>query len=1149
MTHNLRRIARLTTLYVLEAIAALLALAVVVFGAALWRLAEGPVNADMVRPMVIEALLNTVGGDTAEIGDLSLSFDPELAALVITAREVQVSDSEGDVLVASDQVEAALALDLLLVGRPAPVRLSATGGAVWLARNHNGELSGGLGSLSTGFSSAMPANPAGDRPDLDAATSLMGRLLFVDLSNVRLYVRDEGADWTGIFDNTAAQLDLSGRSLSLHVDGQLLTFSGAVPVQADIQAGRDLGRVFADIRIEGLVPASIAPGQGLMTAMTALDAPFDAHLVFDADQEDGLRAASLEVVGGEGRVQAQDRTVPLQAARVDVSLDVESGVLEVRQLRLASELISFDVSGRVSNFSGFDSALPSRADYALTLSEGGLDLGGFFPEAIQWLGGRLEGQVDVQARLLELDALELEIPGAALSLSGALSVQETEVGWLPNVRLQGPVDGVLSKADVLRHWPVDFALGARDWVRDSILEGELFDAQLSMDLRAEELAGRLISDDALSLSFNFRNADVRYMSTMTPLMGLDGQAELRGNSLSLEGSGGVIGEIVADRIFVDIPQLNPKGFPARFGGQGRGSAAAFLQLVNEPPLSLAETYGFDPEAFEGEGEIEFEISRPMLRSVPAEDLGYSVTGAFSNVAGPAGPPGLDLANGELTLEVTTQGMQAVGQADIGASRADIVWTETFGLPEDQPSSQIDVRAMMSARDLDAVGLPLRRFMDGVIGVQAGIEGRGFDFSAVDVSLDLADAAIVMPADLWEKPAGEAAQAHMRVALNTTGALVLETLRLDGEGVSLETSAQLAADGRLLAAEASRAYVEGRMDLSAQIDRPEGEAGPLRVVVEGPYLDAQDLFGMAAPSDGGAMSAAIDFDGALDRVLVRDQVFTDVGLALSLRPEGVARFSLEADGATGPLIVRFEPEAETGERRLSALGPDAGILLAAFAGFDNIAGGAVQLSGVAPPLGQPGGVVGQIELDAFTLERMPLLARILAAGSLEGLGGLLSGQGIGFERFQTEFVWQDGVLEMRDSRVAGASLGATWTGLVDFDEARLDVDGTLLPSYGMNSILGSVPLVGELLTSRRGEGVIGVTFSVSGPFSGTRVTANPLSALAPGVFRRIFEGTSADRELAALEEARRQQEQDMAPEPAETDATGPEGASEAEDSQP
>jgi hypothetical protein len=54
-------------------------------------------------------------------------------------------------------------------------------------------------------------------------------------------------------------------------------------------------------------------------------------------------------------------------------------------------------------------------------------------------------------------------------------------------------------------------------------------------------------------------------------------------------------------------------------------------------------------------------------------------------------------------------------------------------------------------------------------------------------------------------------------------------------------------------------------------------------------------------------------------------------------------------------------------------------------------------------------------------------------------------------------------------------------------------------------------------------VIGITYSVEGPFEGARVITNPLSALAPGVFRRIFEGTSAMRELDALEAERQAEE--------------------------
>ena len=62
----------------------------------------------------------------------------------------------------------------------------------------------------------------------------------------------------------------------------------------------------------------------------------------------------------------------------------------------------------------------------------------------------------------------------------------------------------------------------------------------------------------------------------------------------------------------------------------------------------------------------------------------------------------------------------------------------------------------------------------------------------------------------------------------------------------------------------------------------------------------------------------------------------------------------------------------------------------------------------------------------------------------------------------------------------------------------------------------MPVIGDILVSRPGEGVFGITYSVEGPFDSLTVFANPLAVFAPGVLRRIFEGTAAER--AARERA-------------------------------
>ncbi|MBL4544555.1 MAG: hypothetical protein JKP95_01195 [Oceanicaulis sp.] len=318
---------------------------------------------------------------------------------------------------------------------------------------------------------------------------------------------------------------------------------------------------------------------------------------------------------------------------------------------------------------------------------------------MQWRSAELAGTLDLEERLVSFETLDAVLPAARASMTGSLAIEQTIAGLLPTVKLSGPVEGELTKTDVLNHWPVDFALGARDWVRDSILDGRVTSATLDLNLTAQALAAQTIADEDLTLSFQFSDADVRYMSTMTPLLGLSGQAVLRGNSLSLEGAGGAIGELEATRIYVDIPRLNPKGALARFGGTGLGGVSDFLALVSEPPLNLSTEYGFDPAAFGGQGELEFEIRRPMLRTVPAEDLGFDITGRFEDVSGPAGPPGIALSEGAVTLTINPEGLRAEGDAQIASADAHCM----DGDVRPRPGGQLDASACKLCHDRAGAG--------------------------------------------------------------------------------------------------------------------------------------------------------------------------------------------------------------------------------------------------------------------------------------------------------------------------------------------------------------------------------------------------------------------------------------------------------------
>jgi hypothetical protein len=71
------------------------------------------------------------------------------------------------------------------------------------------------------------------------------------------------------------------------------------------------------------------------------------------------------------------------------------------------------------------------------------------------------------------------------------------------------------------------------------------------------------------------------------------------------------------------------------------------------------------------------------------------------------------------------------------------------------------------------------------------------------------------------------------------------------------------------------------------------------------------------------------------------------------------------------------------------------------------------------------------------------------------------------------------------------------GVYDLSRGILNMRGVISPIYLINA-------VGSILT-RKGEGVIGFSYTLKGPAADPTVQVNPLSGLAPGILREIFRG--------------------------------------------
>ncbi|MGD2132166.1 MAG: AsmA-like C-terminal region-containing protein, partial [Maricaulaceae bacterium] len=194
------------------------------------------------------------------------------------------------------------------------------------------------------------------------------------------------------------------------------------------------------------------------------------------------------------------------------------------------------------------------------------------------------------------------------------------------------------------------------------------------------------------------------------------------------------------------------------------------------------------------------------------------------------------------------------------------------------------------------------------------------------------------------------------------------------------------------------------------------------------------------------------------------------------------------------------------RALEFAAADAGEAVAIIFGVNMVRGGSLSAEGTLPPLAGPKEAPTELRVRArnLTLVGAPPLAQILSIASLEGLGNTLAGEGIRFGSLDAPLELSEGRITLDEARASGQALGVTVNGVIDLEARAFDLDGVLVPAYGMNSVLGVIPVLGDIFVSRRGEGVFAMTYTLEGPFANTQVSVNLLSALAPGFLRRIFE---------------------------------------------
>lgn len=707
------------------------------------------------------------------------------------------------------------------------------------------------------------------------------------------------------------------------------------------------------------------------------------------------------------------------------------------------------------------------------------------------------------------DRILLGGPEAGLSMAG-------EVDWTngPRLRFGAALDPTPISV-VTRLWPSFIAAPVRNYLLDHVKAGSVEKATLQFDFNAADLDTMRNEhpplDDKLLLDFAVANGSVEFLSGAPPLTGVDGVGRITGRTSTFTttsvgmldaGEGRTL--TTAPGGTFNIPDAAKKPTPAVIVAKVSSTVDTIGDLLARDALKPYANLPLDRSTLRGQVDGRLEIDLNLGPNMGPADTSIKINSVVTNFTAEnlLGKEALDAAT--LTINVDSGGLNASGQGRMFGAPATVEMAQPSGKPA---SAMVHIIMDDAARAKQGLG--------GVPGVTGPIAatisaplGTGENIKA-EVELDLTHAGIEWPGA--SKPPGRPGKAKFSLAVNN-GLTSLDQIVLDASAVQAHGQIELGPDQSLQSAKFSQVKFSPGDDMKIDALRV-GET--LKVMVRAGTIDARPFLKtlFAASSDtpapavaslppGASPSPIREIDLDVKSALLsgyNKQVMTGLELRMLKREDQYKQLSFA--GRFGRETVSGNLTGPTASQ-LTILSDDAGSLLLFADLYKHMERGRLSAT-----MHIGGALAGVLTIDAFILRDEPALRRLVAEGvpppAASGKTPKIDAGAMAFNRLQVRYDHAGTQLLLRDGVMNGEAIGLTVDGWLDFAHDGVDMKGTFVPAYAVNNLFSQIPVVGLILGGGSNEGLIGVNYRVEGKISAPTLSINPLSAIAPGIFRQIF----------------------------------------------
>lgn len=667
-------------------------------------------------------------------------------------------------------------------------------------------------------------------------------------------------------------------------------------------------------------------------------------------------------------------------------------------------------------------------------------------------------------------------------------------------------------ADAIRAiWPFWLGGQGRSWVYDNLFGGTLTNGSLALFLPA----GRLphypedhvsLNEKELKIRFDIAGTRVNLAGDIPPVRDTEGHFEMSGNKIEATVKKAVAyfpsGRTVdiSDGSF-NIADIDQKPVIADVAGLSSGDADALAELATYRPINALKMTNYQPQDFSGKASVSLKARFPLEAADAAVRADWVGQIKLENVAiaKPIGGKKIAGVNGVMKINPLSANLEADLTAD------SVPLHITLVEPLSTLSRQKRQRHVTASLPTDKL-VKFAPGVDDVISGNVDLDMELLDNGSQSVRADLTRATVSIPGAGWEKGTGVPAVVTFVSSLDG-GTYNISNFAFSGDGFGALGS--LRADkGGLISAKFSKVKLAPTDDLTMSVLR---SGGGYKITASGKSVDIRSLVNKIKSAKAGEESSNLDVSvsAKIDTVTGFDnEIMKNVDAVYAVKNGKPVAVKLTAVTGKDQAVVAKLSADVGGKRSIELTATDAGAF-ARFAGFyQNMRGGLLNLK-----IGYVSEGVwrGSVDIRRFQLLNEQRLQKIVSTPTGESGKSLndavkrdidVSSQK--FSRGYARILIDGDTVRIENGVVRGEEVGATFQGILRDGNNQTNMTGTFMPAYGLNRLFAELPFIGFLLGNGTDRGLIGITFRMAGPYDKPNLQINPLSLIAPGVFRNIFE---------------------------------------------